>query len=100
MTLAMMVMMFLAPLSPKLQTALDWVLDELGPKQKHFSNPPGKNFSEQLRKVEKVKPFGQSRAKKKDKKMPHFDHFPCPLGKLTHIYIAHITIADFPAVFF
>ena len=27
---------FVAPLSPKLQTALAQVLDELGPKQKHF----------------------------------------------------------------
>ena len=80
MTLAMMVMMFLAPLSPKLQTALDWVLDELGPKQKHFSNPPGKIYSEQLRKVEKVKPFGQSRAKKKDKKCHILTIFPALLG--------------------
>ena len=35
-------------------------------------------FSEQLRKVEKIKPFGHSRARKKTKKMPHFDHFPRP----------------------
>ena len=34
--------------------------------------------SEQLRKVEKIKPFGHSRASKKNKKMPHFGHFPRP----------------------
>ena len=33
--------------------------------------------SEQLRKVEKIKPFGYSRAPKKTE-MPHFDHFPRP----------------------
>ena len=33
--------------------------------------------SEQLRKVEKVKPFGHSRAPK-NKKLPHFDNFPRP----------------------
>ena len=51
MTLAMMVMMILAPLSLKLQTGLARVLDALGPN--HFENATGKIFSEQLRKVEK-----------------------------------------------
>ena len=37
----------------------------------------GKASSEQLRKVEKIKPFGHSRAQK-NKEMPHFDHFSCP----------------------
>ena len=50
MTLAMIVMMILAPLSLKLQTALARVLDELGPKRKHALV---KICSEQLRKVEK-----------------------------------------------
>ena len=35
------------------------------------------NSSEQLRKLEKIKPFGHSKAKKK-KNMPDFAHFPRP----------------------
>ena len=42
--------------------------------KKTFLNATGKVSSEQLRKVEKIKPFRHSRAKKK----PHFDHFPRP----------------------
>ena len=37
-------------------------LDDIGLKRKHFWNAPGQISSEQLRKVEKVKPFGHSRA--------------------------------------
>ena len=50
----------------QLQTALARVLDELGPKRKHFWNASVKISSEQLRKVEKIKPFGYSRAPKKN----------------------------------
>ena len=46
----------------------------LGPNQKESIF---KMSSEQLRKVEKIKPFGHSGAQK-NKKMPHFDHFPRP----------------------
>ena len=49
------------------KTALARVLDELGPKQKHFQNALVKISSEQLRKVEKIKPFGHSRVKIKIK---------------------------------
>ena len=42
------------------------VLDELGPKRKHFWKASVKISSEQLRKVEKIKPFGYSRAPKKN----------------------------------
>ena len=40
----------------------------LGPKRQHFQNPTDKISSEQLRKVEKIKPFSHSRASKKIKK--------------------------------
>ena len=40
---------FVATISPDLQTALARVLDELGPKRKHFYNSPAKISSEQLR---------------------------------------------------
>ena len=40
--------------------------------------PQGKISSEQSRNVEKMKLFGHSRAPKKLKKRPHFDHFPRP----------------------
>ena len=40
----------------------------LGPKWKHFWHATDKISSEQLRKVEKIKPFGHSRASKNRKK--------------------------------
>ena len=39
----------------------------LGPKPKYFQTATDKNSSEQLRKLEKVKPFGHSKAPKKKK---------------------------------
>ena len=53
-------------------TALAWVLDELGSNQKHFEKPMDKISSEQLRKVEKIKPFGHSRASQKIKENATF----------------------------
>ena len=52
--------------------------------QKYFKNPTGIFSSEQLRKVESVKPFGHSRASKIMKKCHILTIFPV-LGKLTHI---------------
>ena len=46
-------------------------------KTKAFLNSNTQNFSEQMRKVEKIKTFGHSRASK-NKKMPQFAHFPRP----------------------
>ena len=37
----------------------------LGPKRKYFQTGTDKNSSEQLRKLEKIKPFGHSKAPKK-----------------------------------
>ena len=37
----------------------------LGPKRKYFQTPTDINSSEQLRKLEKIKPFGHSKAPKK-----------------------------------
>ena len=67
MTLAMMVMMIC--LSPKLQTALARVLDELGPKRKHALV---KICSEQLRKVEKNQTVWSQQSSKKIKKKATF----------------------------
>ena len=39
----------------------------LGPKRKYFQTGTDKNSSEQLRKLEKIKPFGHSKAPKKKK---------------------------------
>ena len=50
----------------------------LGPKRKYFQTPTDKNSSEQLRKLEKIKPFGHSKAPKKKKIMTDFAHFPRP----------------------
>jgi len=61
--------------------ALARVLDELGPKRKHFLNAKGKISSEQLRKVEKSNRLVTAQLKK-----TYFDHFPL-LGKLTHMYM-------------
>ena len=55
----------------------------LGPKQQYFLNATKKISSEQFRKVEKSKHLVTVELKKKNKKMPHFDHFPV-LGNLTH----------------
>ena len=38
----------------------------------------GQNFFRTVEKRGKLKPFGHSRASKKNKKIPHFDHFPRP----------------------
>ena len=43
----------------------------------------------ELFEVEKIKPFGHSRAPKKLKKIPHIDHFPV-LGKLTHMWLVNV----------
>ena len=61
---------------------------------KTFLECQAKISSEQLRKIEKIKVSSHSRAKKNILTI-----FPV-LGKLTHLFIAHSTIADFPAVFF
>ena len=45
-------------------------------KQKYFSLATDINSSEQLRKLEKIKPFGHSKAQKKI--MTDFAHFPRP----------------------
>ena len=50
----------------------------LGPKCKYFQNPMDKISSEQLRKLDKIKPFGHSRASINKIDMPHFAHFPRP----------------------
>ena len=81
MTLAMMVMVICGIIISQTQTALARVLDELGPKRKHFLNAKGKISSEQLRKVEKSNRLVTAQLKK-----TYFDHFPL-LGKLTHMYM-------------
>ena len=50
----------------------------LGPKRKYFQTGTDKNSSKQLRKLEKIKPFGHSKAPKKEKIMTYFGHFPRP----------------------
>ena len=45
-------------------------------------------ISEQLRKVEKIKLLGHSRA---SKKKPHFGHFPCP-GESADSYVCQVLI--------
>ena len=61
------------------QQIQSWVKEWPRGKMKIFvSIGPGKISSEQLRKDEKIKSFGHSRA---PKKMPPFDHFPRP-GKI------------------
>ena len=57
----------------------------LGPKRKYFQTPTDKNSSEQLRKLEKIKPFGHSKAPKKKKIGQILLIFPV-LGKTTHMY--------------
>ena len=56
----------------------------LGPKRKYFQTPTDKNSSEQLRKLEKIKPFGHSKAPKKKKLGQILLIFPV-LGKTTHM---------------
>ena len=58
-------------------------------KTKAFLNSNTQNFSEQMRKVEKIKTFGHSRASK-NKKMPQFAHFPRP-GE-SDPYVCHVLI--------
>ena len=60
----------------------------LGPKRQHFQNPTDKISSEQLRKVEKIKPFSHSRASKKNIKKGHKTSIFLVLGNLTHIYFS------------
>ena len=59
-----------------------------GPKQKYFQTPTDKNSSEQLRKLEKIKPFGHSKAPKK-KIMTDFAHFPRPGENYPYITRIH-----------
>ena len=47
----------------------------LGPKRKYFQTPTDIISSEQLRKLEKIKPFGHSKAPKKEKIMTDFANF-------------------------
>ena len=56
----------------------------LGPKRKYFQTGTDKNSSEQLRKLEKIKPFGHSKAPKKKKLGQILLIFPV-LGKTTHM---------------
>ena len=56
---------------------VDDIGNEPGPKRNHFQNAPRKIPAEQLRRVEKIKPFSRTQSSK-NKKMQHFDHFPCP----------------------
>ena len=56
----------------------------LGPKRKYFQTATDKNSSEQLRKLEKIKPFGHSKAPKKKKLGQILLIFPV-LGKTTHM---------------
>ena len=68
----------------------------LGPKRKYFQTATDKNSSEQLRKLEKIKPFGHSKAPKKKKLGQILLIFPV-LGKTTHMYtwttfiLGHVT---------
>merc|ERR1712018_661125 len=48
-----------------------------GPKQKYFQTATDKISSEQLTKLQKIKPFGHSKAQKK-KKVTDIAHFPRP----------------------
>ena len=57
----------------------------LGPKRKYFQTATDKNSSEQLRKLEKIKPFGHSKAPKKKKLGQILLIFPV-LGKTTHMW--------------
>ena len=57
----------------------------LGPKRKYFQTGTDKNSSEQLRKLEKIKPFGHSKAPKKKKLGQILLIFPI-LGKTTHMW--------------
>ena len=50
----------------------------LGPKQKYFQGLTDIFSSEQLRKLEKIQPFGHSKASKIKKKVPHIAHFSRP----------------------
>ena len=50
----------------------------LGPKQKYFQTGTHIISSEQLRKLEEIKPFGHSKAPKEKKNMTDFAHFPRP----------------------
>ena len=50
----------------------------LGSKLKYFQTLRDIISSEQLSKLEKIKPFGHSKASIFFKKMPHFAHFPRP----------------------
>ena len=58
----------------------------LGPKRKYFQTATDKNSSEQLRKLEKIKPFGHSKAPKKKKLGQILLIFPV-LGKTTHMWV-------------
>merc|ERR1712016_399446 len=49
-----------------------------GPKQKYFQTPTVNISSEQLTKLQKIKPFGHSKAQKKRKKVTDIAHFPRP----------------------
>ena len=50
----------------------------LGPKQRYFQGVQDKISSEQLIKLEKVQPFGHSKASKIKKKVPHIAHLTRP----------------------
>ena len=56
----------------------------VGSGYQYFMNPFEYDKGLPDKSTTKIKPFGHSRAPKKIKKMPHFDHFPRP-GKLTHM---------------
>ena len=55
----------------------------LGPKRKYFQTATDINSSEQLRKLEKMKPFGHRKAPKIKK---DFAHFPRPGGNDPYDY--------------
>ena len=59
----------------------------LGPKRKYFQTGKDKNSSEQLRKLEKIKPVGHSKAPKKKKNRTDFAHFPRPGENYPYVYI-------------
>jgi len=59
-----------------------------GPKQKYFQTLTDKISSEQLTKLQKIKPFGHSKAPKKKEKVPDIAHFPRP-GQ-NYPYMIHI----------
>ena len=58
----------------------------LGPKRKYFQTLTDIISSEQLRKLEKIKPFGDSKAPKK-KIMTDFAHFSRPGEKDPYVYL-------------